>query len=191
MEIRVAKVAYIHCVAIVRASMASSNLRHPTNIACNLTVSPLCIRCDTRPHYGISGGRAVYCAQHMKRGMVHLLKEQLTKEKENQSRCSTRGNDNSEIFSLINLNIDLNYRATRAGGFENQPLHRVLSPSRVCRVRVNGDIPSGSRFRTLFFWCTFGCFVFTYWTGTMVMFARPTHKRKTTSLGQKHEAKQS
>lgn len=39
-------------------------------------------RCDTRPHYGLSGGRAMYCAQHMKPGMVHLLKEQLTREKE-------------------------------------------------------------------------------------------------------------
>lgn len=38
-------------------------------------------RCDTRPHYGFSGGRAVFCVQHMEPGMVHILKEQLTREK--------------------------------------------------------------------------------------------------------------
>lgn len=43
-------------------------------------------RCDTRPHYGLSMGRPVYCATHKKSGMVHLLKESLVMEKERASR---------------------------------------------------------------------------------------------------------
>ncbi|CAN0318101.1 unnamed protein product, partial [Ectocarpus sp. 4 AP-2014] len=38
--------------------------------------------CDTRPHYGLSMGRAVYCVSHKKEGMVHLLKEAKNLEKE-------------------------------------------------------------------------------------------------------------
>lgn len=43
-------------------------------------------RCDTRPHFGISGGRAVYCANHKKQGMVHLLKESTALERGGASR---------------------------------------------------------------------------------------------------------
>ncbi|CAM9662907.1 unnamed protein product [Scytosiphon promiscuus] len=38
--------------------------------------------CNTRPHYGVSRGKAVYCVTHKLPGMVHLLKEAKTLEKE-------------------------------------------------------------------------------------------------------------
>lgn len=38
-------------------------------------------RCNTRPHYGISRGKAVYCVTHKLDGMVHLLKEAKTLQK--------------------------------------------------------------------------------------------------------------
>eukprot|EP00752_Nemacystus_decipiens_P011347 g10083.t2 len=42
--------------------------------------------CVTRPHYGLTKGRAVYCATHKKDGMVHLLKESIVLERERAAR---------------------------------------------------------------------------------------------------------
>lgn len=43
-------------------------------------------RCVTRPHYGLSRGRPVYCATHKKEEMVHLLKEAQALEKEETAK---------------------------------------------------------------------------------------------------------
>eukprot|EP00903_Cladosiphon_okamuranus_P018921 g17403.t1 len=43
-------------------------------------------RCLTRPHYGFTKGRAVYCATHKKGGMVHLLKESVLLERARTAR---------------------------------------------------------------------------------------------------------
>ncbi|CAN0049777.1 unnamed protein product [Pylaiella littoralis] len=42
--------------------------------------------CTTRPHYGLTQGRAVYCVSHKKADMVYLLKEAITMEKDRTAR---------------------------------------------------------------------------------------------------------
>ena len=63
----------------------------PSLVSAPLPISPIavlsCRSCQTRPHYGLTKGRAVYCATHKKDGMVHLLKESIVLEKERAAWC--------------------------------------------------------------------------------------------------------
>lgn len=60
------------------------DLHYTAFVAVDVTMC--CRRCVVRPHYGLSGGRPVYCASHKKSSMVHLLKESMTREKEATAR---------------------------------------------------------------------------------------------------------
>lgn len=48
---------------------------------------PIVRRCGTRPHYGLPGGRGVFCVAHKKKGMIHLLNETNSAKKEEATRC--------------------------------------------------------------------------------------------------------
>ena len=63
-----------------------------------LSRDALCRSCPVRPHYGLTQGRAVYCVTHKKGGMVHLLKESMSLDKERAERCvSDVGTERSRI----------------------------------------------------------------------------------------------
>ena len=62
---------------------------------------PIYRRCETRPHYGFTGGRSDFCVAHKQKGMVHLRNEVKSLRNKEAKRCV--GFDRGTIFVFVRL----------------------------------------------------------------------------------------